>query len=65
MAKETWEKEVKDELKRLADLIDFVMTNYYEFYSNELDEKLEDVHYAIKDELMKKTVGKRKLREVI
>jgi hypothetical protein len=51
MATQTWDRDTLDALKKLADDIEFIMTNYYPHYSPELDEKLGDVKYSLEDEI--------------
>jgi hypothetical protein len=63
MATQTWDRDTLESLKKLGDDIDFIMTNYYEYYSKELDEKLGDVKYALEDEIDR--INKQKLKKVM
>lgn len=63
MAIQTWHRETLEALKKLSGDIDFIMTNYYEYYSKELDEKLEDVKYFLNDEIDR--IEKAKLKKVM
>jgi hypothetical protein len=63
MATQTWDRDTLEALKKLGNDIEFIMTNYYPHYSTELDEKLEDVKYALEAEIDR--IKKEKLKEVV